>query len=91
MYIIYIVILYQFRLQGPSRTYMTTFFPYIPVGYVASTLMLSLCMNPYATSFSSSPPHGIYSHSIMFSQRTFQGKILLLNMSKYHSLQLQLH
>jgi hypothetical protein len=50
--------------------------------YVASTLMLGFYMNPYATCFVSSPPHGIYSYFIMFSQRTLRGKLLLPNISK---------
>jgi hypothetical protein len=53
--------------------------------------MLGFCTEPYATSFASSLPHGMYSHSIMFSQGTLRGKVLLPNMSEDHSLKLQLH
>jgi hypothetical protein len=54
--------------------------------YVASTLMLGFYINPYAIRFASSPPHGMYSYSIMFSQRTLRGKLLVPNISKDHSL-----
>jgi hypothetical protein len=78
-------------LQSPYLAItLDTFFTHI-CRYVASTLMLCFCMNPYATSFASSPPHGMYSHSIMFSHGTLRGNVLLSNMSEDHSLKLQLH
>jgi hypothetical protein len=54
--------------------------------YIASILMLGFCMNPYATSFTSSPSHGMYSYFIMFSQGKLRGKVLLTYMSEDHSL-----
>jgi hypothetical protein len=93
-----ITILYQFRLQGPSRTYMTESLqsPYFPITldtfsthtcrYVASISMLGFCMNPYATSFASSPLHEMYSYSIMFLQGTLRGEVLLPNIIEEHSL-----
>jgi hypothetical protein len=93
-----IAILYWFRLRGPSRTYMTESLqsPYLPIildtfsththQYVTSILMLGFCMNPYATSFASSPLHGMYSYFNIFSQGTLRGKVLLPNMSEDHSL-----
>jgi hypothetical protein len=50
--------------------------------YIASTMMLGFCMNPYATRFASSPPHGMYLYFIMFSQRTLRGMLLLPNISE---------
>jgi hypothetical protein len=50
--------------------YIRHFFHIYP-WYVALTLMLGFCINPYATRFASSPPHRMYSNSIMFSQRPF--------------------
>jgi hypothetical protein len=37
----------------------------------------------YATRFASSPPHEMYSYSIMFSQRTVRGKFTILFSCKF--------
>jgi hypothetical protein len=62
------------KLHNMYYTYMIEFLQssYLPITmdtfsthtrrYVTSTLMLGFCMNPYATSFASSPLHEIYSY-----------------------------
>jgi hypothetical protein len=82
-------ILYIYMIESIQSSYLSitldTFFTHTR-RYVESTLMLGFCMNPYATCFSSSLSHVMYSYSIMFSQRTLREKLLLPNISEDHSL-----
>jgi hypothetical protein len=62
-------------LQSSYLPIILDYFPHIPISMSHQSLMLGFCMNPYTTHFGSSPPHGIYLYSIMFSQGTLRGKL----------------